>query len=169
MKKSKRNPPGWKRAYDRHVGGFLHDIAQWLDRRFQTRRRLKCVNLWASEHPKRFFRYAFGVLGLVFLTGLLAVSYQAGSVRLPTSRMEGAVSEIERTSSMIDRLRSLQSRKSEHDRLLQELILRADRLKHEVDSISGRKPLSHKDSVEISRRIYQLDIITKTLIPDEKN
>lgn len=169
MQRTKRKVRQWKAAYDRFVRSLSLKVTDWADQKFHTRRRIENVNLWATQHPKKFLRYTLGLLVLVLLTGLFTVSKQGSVSRKSVPEIDGTVSEIQRTSSMINRLRNIQSRKSEHGRLVQDLVNQANTLKREIDSISEHTNLSHQDSAEIGRRLYQLNIITKTLIPDEKN
>lgn len=169
MGKIRKKARKYKEAYDSAAVGWFHRLGGKLATRSRAGERIREINRWAAENPRKFAKRALCAMGGVLLLGMVSIVLTDFRGDGDNLGMDGAVEEIHRTSTLLDDMRSRYAMKSRERELVGSLMGEAQGLAREIDSICKLPALTRADSVAIVRKKQQFDLIMKTLRHDEKD
>lgn len=128
-----------------------------LGTRYRLAARIRLANRWAMKHPKRTFAYVVGCLTFL-LVGTIALD------QFYTSKeSEPNVSMIANMEPMFEGFRTIQANKDVHRHTLQDMALKGQVLRYQLDSMIAIPHKSHADSIRIIQSYKQLESIVHSL------
>lgn len=132
-----------------------------LGTRYRLAARIRLANYWARKHPKRTFATVVSSLLLLLLGTVALDSLQMENNQ--GSYSEPNISMIANMEPMFEGFRTIQANKDVHRHTLQDMALKGQVLRHQLDSMIAIPHKSHTDSIRIIQSYRQLENIVHSL------
>lgn len=145
-----------KRQLEGRLAGKAEDFIHQLSERWKLKERMEQANRWAEAHRKQTVVLTIGALILSILLNVL--------LSLSTTKQEDSpVGSIENVQPMFTGLQQIQNTKDYHLRQMNDLALRGQHIKEELDSLVHLPMKTHQDSLLIISKYKQLEMIVENL------
>ena len=156
--KTKRNLQ--KEKFHSIIRNYAFDLKNFINKKIRAKGRIKIANRWAKNNPRQFFVSFLSVMAMIILINVSLYIFRKHN-------RERLIDEsIFKTQLIVSRQRIDENNekiKNQYHALLQEGLI----LTNQLDSISKLKVRTHTDTIEMTRIIAQLNVISKLLKYEE--